>query len=73
MHNVAKEFSADDIFEKKASIAHKMAKRMKKDALGGATENEKDASKIELVVPVPKETTVGETETKKDADGEWAV
>jgi hypothetical protein len=71
MHNVAKEFSADDIFEMKASIAHKMAKRMKKDALGGQTD--KDQSKIELVVAPPKETTVGETETKKDGDGEWAV
>jgi len=69
MHNVAKEFSADDIFEKKATIAHKMAKKMEKDALGGQTE--KDQSKIELVTAPPKESTVGETETKKD--GEWAV
>lgn len=46
-----------------------MAKKMEKDALGGQTE--KDQSKIELVTAPPKESTVGETETKKD--GEWAV
>jgi len=46
-HNVEKEFSADDIFENKAKIAHKMRKKLKKMKAGPTNGN--DTSKIELV------------------------
>ena len=82
MHNVAKEFSADDIFEKKATLKHKLAKMMKKkDKLGAlGTTMDKNDSKIELVSKSPElkpttETTpdIAEAKPKDALEGEWAV
>jgi hypothetical protein len=48
-HNVAKEFSADDIFENKAKIRHRLAKKMKNMGALFNTTGGQDKSKIELI------------------------
>ena len=64
-HNVAKEFSADDIFEKKAHMKHKMAemmkngKKMKKKKKPVNLPEAEDTSKIELVNTVGDTTAMG--------------
>jgi len=74
-HNVYKEFSADDIFEKKAAMKHKMAKMMKIVK----KPEDPEVSKIELITKAPTVTTeVAEADTIKkedtaNEDGEWAV
>merc|ERR1712216_106773 len=78
-HNVAKEFSADDIFENKAKIRHRLAKKMKNmGALFNTTGGQKganDNSKIELMANTSKPTEVVEDltnpEGKKTAEDEW--
>lgn len=70
MHNVAKEFSADDIFENKIKIEKRLARKMKNMGnLLGATSGNKDNSKIELIAPTEK--TEPKLESIDAKEEEW--
>lgn len=75
-HNVAKEFSADDIFENKAKIRHRLAKKMKNmGALFNTTGKTNENSKIELMTSKPTEHVEDLTDpnANKPAEDEWKV